>query len=313
MGSISDRALTLANEVAEAITQHYGDKYVGICAYNMHSPPPSIRVPHVIISVATSFIRGGYTLDQLIEGWRAQGATLGIPRISGCQRLGPRSARARTRLRPELRHHHHPTLPRAGRFYSAESSDNWGPNGLGYFIAARTLWDLDEAGRREELVARFLSDCFGSAAEPMRTYYELIDGANKPLLCPDLLGRMYGALALAREAAADDEAVLGRINDLVLYTRYVELFQAYSNAEGEVRQRPSRRSSPRLSDAREHDGAHQALYRDLVNRDLRCRSGGRRVNVPETNPWNDSTPFSDGAGDLISEGIANNRWWTSRP
>ncbi len=28
---------------------------------------------------------------------------------------------------------------------SAESSDNWGPNGLGYYPAARMLWDVDEA------------------------------------------------------------------------------------------------------------------------------------------------------------------------
>lgn len=312
MGSISDRALTLANEVAEAITQRYGDKYVGMYAYNMHSPPPSIRVhPHVIISVATSFIRGGYTLDQLIEGWRAQGATLGIREYLGVN-VWDRDLPGRGRG-SDL-NYVTTTIPRfheqGARFYSAESSDNWGPNGLGYFIAARTLWDLDEAGRREELVARFLSDCFGSAAEPMRTYYELIDGANKPLLCPDLLGRMYGALALAREAAADDEAVLGRINDLVLYTRYVELFQAYSNAEGEVRQKAFEALIRHAYRMRESMMVHtKALYRDLVNRDRTVSiPAGAEWNVPEeTNPWKDSTPFGDAElAAFISEGIANN-------
>jgi len=79
LGCVSDRALTLANTVAEAANQRFRDKYVGMYAYSQHSPPPSIRVhPNVIISVATGFIRGGYTVDQLIEGWAKQGATLGI-------------------------------------------------------------------------------------------------------------------------------------------------------------------------------------------------------------------------------------------
>ena len=48
-------------------------------AISKHSPPPTIRVhPNVIVSVATSFIQPGYTFEQLVEGWAAKGATLGI-------------------------------------------------------------------------------------------------------------------------------------------------------------------------------------------------------------------------------------------
>jgi hypothetical protein len=43
MGSISDRVVLLANEVAEAVNDlGQGDKYVGILAYASHSPPPSV-------------------------------------------------------------------------------------------------------------------------------------------------------------------------------------------------------------------------------------------------------------------------------
>jgi len=44
LGSISDRALTLANAVAEGVNERFKDKYVGMYAYAYHSPPPSIRV-----------------------------------------------------------------------------------------------------------------------------------------------------------------------------------------------------------------------------------------------------------------------------
>lgn len=80
IGSISDRVVILANEVAKAINNlGLGDKYVGMYAYNRHAPPPTIRVdPHVIISCTTAFITGGYTFDQIIERWRTKGATIGV-------------------------------------------------------------------------------------------------------------------------------------------------------------------------------------------------------------------------------------------
>jgi len=57
LGTVSDRALTLANEVAKAVNDlGLGPKYVGVYAYNQHSPPPTIDVdPHVVVSVATSW------------------------------------------------------------------------------------------------------------------------------------------------------------------------------------------------------------------------------------------------------------------
>ncbi|MBY0514410.1 MAG: DUF4838 domain-containing protein [Gemmataceae bacterium] len=70
LGSVSDRALTLANEVAEAVDAKYPGRLVGMYAYSEHSPPPSIAGhPNVVVSVATGFIRDGYTVDQLLDGW----------------------------------------------------------------------------------------------------------------------------------------------------------------------------------------------------------------------------------------------------
>jgi hypothetical protein len=79
LGSVSDQAVGIGNDVAAAVQVAYGDKYVGMYAYAYHSPPPAIRVhPRLVVSVATAFIKGDFTVDQLAAGWQKQGATIGI-------------------------------------------------------------------------------------------------------------------------------------------------------------------------------------------------------------------------------------------
>ena len=87
----------------------------------------------------------------------------------------------------------------------------------------------------DALVDDFLTRAFGPAKEPMGAFYRLIDGAERPLLCDDLLGRMYRSLGQAK-ALADSPGIRARVDALVLYTRYVELFRIYSGARGPARQ-----------------------------------------------------------------------------
>jgi len=80
LGSISDRALTLANVTARALQKDQPGKFIGMLAYNMHASPPSIRVEsNVIVTLATKYATGGHSFDELRDGWRAKGASpLGI-------------------------------------------------------------------------------------------------------------------------------------------------------------------------------------------------------------------------------------------
>jgi hypothetical protein len=236
MGSVSDRALTLANDVAKAINQlGLGDKYVGMYAYNRHCPPPTIAVdPRVIVSSTTAFITGGFTQEQIIDGWKAKGATIGIYdyySVVDWDWNMPRRAKA---ARPQnvadsIRYFHE----KGARFYDCESGDCWGPCGLGYYVAARVMWDIAEADRVKELTEDFLTRAFGPAKEPMREYYELLNFDGTPRPTSDLLGRMYRALAAARTAAAGHPDVLARIEQLILYTRYAELYNAQANGRGQ--------------------------------------------------------------------------------
>jgi hypothetical protein len=114
------------------------------------------------------------------------------------------------------------------RFYDAESGDCWGPCGLGYYIASRVLWDVDEAQVVDKITEDFLDKAFGSARAPMAEFYNLITHDTQRRSPSDLVGRMYRHLAAGR-AATTDERVLRRIDDLTLYTRHAELMYAHQN------------------------------------------------------------------------------------
>ncbi len=297
LGSISDRALTLANDVAAAVSAQYPGKLVGMYAYNFHSPPPSIRVhPNVVISVATAFLRGGQTLEESLSGWRKQGATLGIREYYGVNvwdRDQPAHARGGD-LKYLAR-----TIPdfhaRGARFMSGESSDNWGPNGLGYYLAARMLWDVREANRLDELVEDFLTKAFGPTKEPMRAFYQQLDGSRPHLVADDQIGRMFRALAEARSLAGDDAAIQARLADLALYSHYCSLYHRYAQANGPARQAAFEALIRHAYRMRTTMMVHtKALYRDLDRRDKTIKLPAEaRWEVPEAkNPWKSSKPFT---------------------
>lgn len=190
---------------------------------------------------------------------------------------------------------------------SAESSDNWGPNGLGYWLASRMLWDIRESERVEALVEDFLDKSFGPAKEPMRAFYEQLDGSKPKLVVDDQLGRMYRALHEARRLAAGRPDVLRRLDELLLYARYCTLFYRYARADGEPRQQAFENLIRHAWRMRTTMMVHShALYRDVTKRDKTVKiPAGAGVRDPEpTNPWKSSAPFSSMELDaFLTEGI----------
>jgi len=298
MGGVSDRVLLLANQVAEAVNQlGLGPKYVGFYAYNQHGPPPRINVhPKVLVSVSTSFIRGGYTLDELIDGWRARKATLGIREyhdVFPWSHDRPRKARGGDI--PYLAR----TIPsfheRGARFMNSENDDSWGANGLGYWITPRLLWAVDAADRVDALLEDFLDNAFGRAKEPMRRFYRLINFDDTVRPSEDVVARMYRCLDEAR-GLTHTPAVRRRLDDLILYTRYLELYHAYRAAKGDDRQR-------HFEQVWRH--AYRIRDRMMVSTRAICQNDRFRdasVEVPEAaawnvpedeNPWKSSRPFAE--------------------
>lgn len=303
MGSVSDRALTLANESAEAINKlGLGDKYVGMYAYNVHCAPPTIKVhPKVIISSTTAFITGGWTQDQIIDGWQAQGATLGIydyfSVIAWDWNLPRRSRSARPKpLAEKIRRFYE----KGARFYDAESGDAWGPYGLGYYVAGRVMWDVTEADRVDAIVDDFLTRAFGPAKKPMAEFYHLIAEDTQKRSNADLVGRMYRRLAEAGELTVDRPDVRRRIDDLVLYTRYVELFNAYANAVGEAK------NKAKEAVLRHSDRMRKTMMVHVYG--LWSRMIGQRNALKKDHPLKSDDPFTEKEiQGFLTQGIANNQ------
>lgn len=228
MGSVTDRVVILANQAAEAINRlGYGDKYVGIYAYNVHSPPPTVEVhPKVIVSLATAFIRGDQTFEQMLEGWSEKTHLIGIREYYGVPVWNSSMPGAARAGRWEYIARTIPEFHAAGaRFMNAESDGAWGPNGLGYYLGSRLMWDVDASPR--QIVDDFLSRCFGASEKPMREFCAFING--RPRYSEHMVGRMYRLLRAAREQA-EEPGVIQRIDDLVLYARYVELHRDFNRA-----------------------------------------------------------------------------------
>jgi hypothetical protein len=311
LGSITDRALTLANAVADAVTTRHPGKFVGMYAYNYHSPPPNISAhPEVVVSVATAFLKGGLTLDDIIKGWSARASTLGIREyysVNVWDRDMPAQARGGNLdyLRRTIPEFH----AKGAHFLSAESSDNWGPNGLGYYLAARMMWDAGEAKRMDALVGDFLERAFGPAREPMREFYRQLDGSQPHLVFSDQLGRMARSLSEAR-SLAKEPGICTRLDDLALYTRYVDLFNRYSQATGEARQQGFEALIRHAYRMRTTMLIHaKALYRDLAARDksVSIPSGAIWSIAEGKNPWKSSAPFTaEEIGRFLSEAIDRN-------
>jgi hypothetical protein len=274
-----------------------GPKYVGHYAYNMHCAPPTIRVhPNEIPSATTAFITGGWTFDRVVEGWQKQGATMGVydylsvvdwdwnlPRGGGGSRP--------SRIADLLTSIH----GKGVRFYDAESGDCWGPCGLGYYIASRILWDINEAKNVQALTDDFLAKAFGSAKEPMREFYRLITEDTQRRSSSDLVGRMYRQLDAARKATTD-QAVLNRIDDLILYTRHVELYTSMANGKGASKE-----------DVVKH--AYRIRKTEMVHAyGLWSTMIGQQAALTPNHPLKNETPYTaEEITAFLTQGIANNQ------
>lgn len=296
VGSPSDRVVTLANAVAEACSNlGLGPKFVGIYAYNRHTAPPSIRVhPHVIPSATTSFIGGGFTFDQVVSGWQKQGATMGCYDYLSVVDWDWNMPRGGKGARVHQLAAFFPRLHAQGvRFYDAEAGDCWGPCGLGYYLASRMLWNTNEAARVPALIDDFVDRAFGSAREPMREFYRLLNEDHQLRPASDFTGRLYRLLDQARQRS-DDPRVRTRLDHLTLYARHTELQAARAAGTGSA-EAVARHAYRMRATGMVHS---YGLWARLVSQKAAHEAG---------HPWKDERPFSaDEIAALTREGIARN-------
>jgi len=225
LGSVSDQVFYLANLVAKQVQKEFPGKFVGLLAYHLHSNPPSLKLePNVHVEVTTGF-RGGtkLTLEQQVEAFKKLGASVGVYDYFSVY----------------LWDWDLPGAAKAGRFYTlgecvkkmknlglssytAESCCNWGPNGLGYWLAATLMWNAELDSN--DLVDDFFDNCFKKAKVPVRNIYERWAKAERfsPRTLKLALMDLNQAYSLEK-----DPAVQARLDRLAMYLCWLGMKMDY--------------------------------------------------------------------------------------
>ena len=306
LGTPSDRAVVLANAVATAINDlGFGPKYVGMYAYNWHSPPTNIDVhPNVIVSLESTHLRFGTTLEEMLEGWGARARLLGKREAyarSFTSSSGFLPGQSRASNLPYIAR----TLPHWNahgvRFLIGGGNANWGVNGIGFYLASRILWDVRAAEQKDAIIDEFLDHAFGPAANAMRGYFTAINRATEAPEVPGLglpverrIGRMYRALAEARPLSPNG-AVRHRIDDLILYTRFVDLYQNVRESQEDFDALVAHLWRMRARNMADVINTMAYLDRFVIRRDdaIEMVEGGGRFRPAGIHREREDDPFSD--------------------
>jgi hypothetical protein len=241
MGPAGDLAFGMANEVARALQKEFPgqNKMVGMYAYNWHSdPPPFALEPNVYIQLTMAFNSGKLTLDELFEQWPKKAKNLGFYDYYSTWRwdfdMWPGGRVGNKHYLTDMIRRFQKANAVSGAYatsISAESSNNWGVNGRGYYLASKLMWNpaLDV----DRVLQDFYDQAFGPASAAMKKYYSYQDAS--PPMSPGVVGALFRTLAEARTAAQARPDVMRRLDDIANYLRYFDLNyrNAHESADGQ--------------------------------------------------------------------------------
>lgn len=243
LGSVSDRVFGLASIVARAVRKEFPDKWVGLYAYAFHSDPPRQPFPPgVYVQVTTGFRYTKLTFDEQVRAFRKLGARLGVYDYFSVYPwdwdVPGRAKGSRVyELANSIRHYRDLGLST----YDAESGCNWGPNGLGYWLAARLMWDPCADARA--LVDDFCQRAFGAAAAPMKRLYERWASGERFAARGLKLALLDLQDAYRQES---DAAVRARLDRVAMYLHWLRLSLDYERAVRDAQAEEIKRSAREL-------------------------------------------------------------------
>lgn len=227
VGTVSDAIFLFANRVGEAVAARFPDKYVGLYAYYLHTEPPSLKLhPNVYVQLTTGFRHTKMTFEEEIAAWSEKASSLGIYDYFSVfpwdwDMPGKAKAGDLDYLRKNIPFYHSLNATT----FDAESSCNWGPNGLGYYLAAQLMWDVDADA--DWLIYDFFSSAFEDAAQPVRRFYERWQQKNE--VSERTLALSYRDLEEATKATTDP-GVQARLDQLKMYLHFLRLKREYDLA-----------------------------------------------------------------------------------
>jgi len=223
LGSVSNRVFGLANIVAREVAKKYPGKLVGCLAYAEHSEPPSFDLePNVYVQLTAGFTYGRYSFDELADLWPRKARSMGFyeyfsvwlwdfDRLPGGR--GANLSQIRSRIDRYAKS--------GATSFDAESGNNWGLHGRGYYVCNKLLWNPE--ADVDAILADFYEKAFGPAAPAMKRYYERVAPDDSPLMSRGLVGEAFRDVEEATRLAKDRPDVQARLDQIKHYLRYVHL------------------------------------------------------------------------------------------
>jgi hypothetical protein len=166
----SETLFAAVGEVAKAVAEKYPKALIGCYAYSAYSHPPSFKLPpNVFLQTTTAYRRTPLTLDEQLKAYGERTSQVGIREYWSVYQwdwdgphVGPLEPGRLGRTLRLFTDNHVTSV-------NAEASNNWGPRGLGYYVASQLLWDVNADVRA--IVRDFYEQAFGPGARPMERYY----------------------------------------------------------------------------------------------------------------------------------------------
>jgi len=217
----SETLFQFVNQVAVAVVKKHPKTLVGCYAYSAYSHPPSFKLHrNVFLQTTTAFRRTPLSLAEQLETFHKIGVQSGIRAYYSVYQWDwdypsiNKGDLALPRLVDDLRFYHQHNV----QSINAEASCNWAPRGLGYYLAARLMWNVREDPRA--LLADFYEKAFGPAALPMECYFVRWLGRGAAV------GTRQPATKSTTAAPADPKTVKDELNNAEVVTFRLESLKA---------------------------------------------------------------------------------------
>ncbi|HEY6504861.1 MAG TPA: DUF4838 domain-containing protein [Chitinophagaceae bacterium] len=233
LGTLTDRVFYLVNRVAKAIQKKYPLTRVGCLAYSEYIAPPTGNVePNVYVAITTAFNNSKYTTEQLVKLWSKKGAMVGMYDYFSWYAWdfdipGQSQASQPFRIAESIRKYQKLGV----KGFDGEASIGWVSKGLGYFTAARVMWDVtaDVAAIRKE----FFDKCFGKASSTIKKMWDEWESYGFTVVRESDLARWIDIVYEAGKQETDP-AVHKRLYQVKSYLHYLYLIRIYQFSKTEA-------------------------------------------------------------------------------
>jgi hypothetical protein len=218
----SETIFHLANQVARAVAAQYPGKRVGLLAYSAYAHPPSFKLePNIYVELTAGYRRTPLNEQEQMTLFGQRASALGVYEYFDVEQWSwERPGKARATQLDKVQSTIRSYYDNRFRSLSGESSDNFAPNGLGYYVITRLLWDTKQDVRRIE--QEFYRDCFGPAAEPIQRLYRRWE--SDQAFDPRALAPVYRDLGEAAKLTEGQQSYRDRVDRLRMYAHFLKLW-----------------------------------------------------------------------------------------